>query len=67
VNAGMNDLLHPRLDIEDLRATLTDLVSPFVLAGAHVGVVPIPDVSRVSAMGRLLEDRRRRNDIYAHV
>lgn len=60
LTAGMNDILRPRVDFGALRATLVSLVEPFVSRGAKLVVVPIPDVTAVSPMGRLLRARGER-------
>ncbi|KRE38226.1 lipase [Janibacter sp. Soil728] len=56
--AGMNDLLRPRLDVDELRETLVQVVAPFTAKGARVVVVPIPDIRAVSPAGRLIARRR---------
>ncbi|WP_340536890.1 SGNH/GDSL hydrolase family protein [Nocardioides sp. GXZ039] len=68
LTAGMNDLLRPRIDFAELRATLIDLVAPFTGAGARLVVVPIPNLTGISPAGGLLDSRRRRlNAIYEHL
>ncbi len=68
LTAGMNDILRPRLDVEQLRRRLVEIVTPFTTAGARVVVVPIPDISAVSPASRLLERRRLvLNDIYRYL
>lgn len=68
LTAGMNDLLRPKVDFDDLRRTLVDIVTPFTSAGARLVIVPIPDVRSVSPAGRLLDARRLRlNAIYRHL
>lgn len=65
LSAGMNDLLRPRVDVAEIRRILADLLTPFRERGAIATVVPIPDVSSVSPMGRLVESRRRAlNGVY---
>lgn len=66
--AGMNDLLRPSLDVEELRGTLVGIVAPFTAAGARVMVVPIPDVRAVSPIGHLLSGRRQQlNELYRYL
>lgn len=66
VSAGMNDLLRPRVDFAALQDTLVRLVEPF--SGTPIVFVPIPDVSRVSPVGRLLARRRLElNAIYRYL
>lgn len=66
--AGMNDLLRPRLDVEELRRTLVQIVAPFTAKGARVVVVPIPDIRAVSLAGHLIVRRRvLLNEIYQHL
>lgn len=66
--AGMNDLLRPRFDADELRAQLVDIVRPFTSAGSRVLVVPIPDIRTVSPAGRLLGARRETlNEIYRYL
>lgn len=66
--AGMNDLLRPTFDPDELRRVLVDVVTPFVRAGAQVMVVPIPDITAVSPAGRLMQRRRGAlNAIYRHL
>ena len=68
LTAGMNDILRPRVDFDELRSTLIDIVQPFTLAGTRVVVVPIPDVSRISPVGPLLNKRRTQlNALYQHL
>lgn len=65
LTAGMNDLLHPRFDVGDLRRTLVEIVAPLTATGARVVVVPIPDVSDVTPAGRFIARRRLAlNEIY---
>lgn len=56
--AGMNDLLHRRLDVAGLRATLVGIVAPFTSRGIRVLVVPIPDIRAVSPAARFIAARR---------
>src|SRR5699024_4374021 len=66
ITAGMNDLLRPRVDFAVLQNALVRLVEPF--RGTPIVIVPIPDVSRVSPVGRLLARRRRElNAIYRYL
>jgi len=68
LTAGMNDILRPRVDFNELESTLIGLVQPFTLRGSRVIVVPIPDVSRISPVGALLNERRNRlNSIYTNL
>ncbi len=68
LTAGMNDLLRPRFDPDALRRSLIEIVAPFTTRGARVGVVPIPDISRVSPVAPLIARRRAiLNDIYRHL
>lgn len=68
LTAGMNDLLRPRFDPDALRRSLIEIVRPFTERGARVGVVPIPDISRVSPAAPLIARRREvLNDIYRHL
>lgn len=65
LTSGMNDIIRPKVDWELLRRRLIATVQPFTERGARVVVVPIPDVSRVSWLGRMLGQRRLRlNAIY---
>jgi len=65
LTAGMNDILRRQVDFVQLRTTLIDLVRPFTDAGAQVVVVPIPDVTKISPAGGLINPRRLRlNAIY---
>lgn len=66
--AGMNDLLRPRFDVDQLRRVLVEVVAPFTETGATVMVVPIPDIRDVSPAGRLVARRRLAlNAIYRHL
>lgn len=65
VSAGMNDLLRRKTDFEDLRRNLIDLTKPLVASGAQVTYIPIPDITNVTPVGRLIERRRvRLNALY---
>lgn len=68
LTAGMNDLLRPRFDVDELRRTLVSIVRPFTTKGVRVVVVPIPDIRGVSPAGHLVARRRvALNDIYRHL
>jgi lysophospholipase L1-like esterase len=63
ITAGMNDILRPKVDFDELERTLAELVEPF--QDVRVMFVPIPDVSGISPAGRLVNSRRLRlNEIY---
>jgi lysophospholipase L1-like esterase len=65
LTAGMNDILRLRVDFDELQSTLISLVQPFTVRGTRVVVVPIPDVSRISPFGSLINERRNQlNTIY---
>lgn len=68
VTAGMNDLLRPRFDVDQLRQQLVGIVRPFTRVGTRVLVVPIPDLRAISPAGRVLGARRAAlNEIYRHL
>lgn len=65
LTAGMNDILRPRVNFDELQETLVEVVAPFTTAGARLVVVPIPDVTRISPAGSLVNSRRLKlNAIY---
>lgn len=54
ITAGMNDILRPRVDFDELTAILSELVVSFTASGAQVLLVPVPDVTGISPAGKWL-------------
>lgn len=57
VVAGVNDLLRPRFDADEVAAHLEAMFAALTAAGAHVATITIPDPARISPLARPLVPR----------
>jgi lysophospholipase L1-like esterase len=59
VVAGVNDLLRPRFDVDEVAADVRAMVSALAASGAVVLTFTMPDLSHVAPLGRLVSGRLR--------
>ncbi|MEY7978679.1 SGNH/GDSL hydrolase family protein, partial [Streptomyces pilosus] len=57
VVAGVNDLLRPRFDADEVAAHLEAMFAALTAQGAHVATITIPDPARISPLARPLVPR----------
>lgn len=57
VVAGVNDLLRPRFDADEVAGSVADMIEAFTRSGATVLSFTMPDMTRVMPMARLLRGR----------
>lgn len=57
VVAGVNDLLRPRFDAEEVAGHLEEMFATFTAAGAHVATLTFPDVGKIVPVARPLRSR----------
>lgn len=57
VVAGVNDLLRPRFDADEVAGHLEAMFAALTAQGAHVATITIPDLARISPLARPLVPR----------
>lgn len=57
VLAGVNDLLRPRFDADEIAGHLDTMFAALTAQGAHVATITIPDPARISPLARPLVPR----------
>ncbi|MET9800141.1 SGNH/GDSL hydrolase family protein [Streptomyces sp. NPDC006368] len=57
VVAGVNDLLRPRFNAEEVAGHLEDMFAALTTAGAHVVTLTFPDVGKITPLARPLTSR----------
>ncbi|WKX73208.1 SGNH/GDSL hydrolase family protein [Streptomyces sp. XD-27] len=57
VVAGVNDLLRPRFDADEVAAHLEAMFAELTAQGAHVATLTFPDVARITALARPIGSR----------
>ncbi|MEU3097679.1 SGNH/GDSL hydrolase family protein [Streptomyces sp. NPDC006967] len=57
VVAGVNDLLRPRFDADEVAAHLETMFAALTAQGVHVATITIPDPARISTLARPLVPR----------
>ncbi|GKQ40614.1 SGNH/GDSL hydrolase family protein [Streptomyces sp. A012304] len=57
VVAGVNDLLRPRFDADEVAGHLEAMFAALTARGAHVATITVPDPSRISPLARPLVPR----------
>lgn len=57
VVAGVNDLLRPRFDADEVAGHLEAMFAALTAQGAHVATITVPDLARISPLARPLVPR----------